>query len=652
LSDRTARPAVRLEDLGIIGNCQISALVSRAGQIVWCCLPRFDSEPVFASLLDADCGGHFTVAPASGEAGAQRYLPNTNVLETTFRGPDGAFRVLDFAPRFGQYDRSFRPTQLFRIVEPIAGTPRVRVECAPRLGWSRGVSVEVAGSNHVRYEGFAGQLRLTTDVPISYLGGKPFALGERRHLVLTWGAPVEEPLAPLGERFLSETTRYWQRWVKHCNIPPLFQDEVIRSALVLKLHCFEDTGAIVAATTTSLPEAPGSGRTWDYRYCWLRDSYYVLAALRLLGHFEEREQFVRYLLDVCSGTPNLDLQPLYRIDGSADLAERVIDGWPGYGGDGPVRVGNAAALHRQNDIFGEAVLALSPVFLDDRFRAEQTEHTLALVERLAQKAVAVAGTPDAGIWEVRNAWTTQTFSSLMSWAAADRMARIADRHALSRAASYRAAAARLRAEILERGWSPKRGSLVSSYGGEHLDAALLQAAPLRLLAADDPRMHATIDAVVEDLARDGWLLRYRHDDGLGTPSVAFILCTFWLVEALAAVGRVEEGRQVFARARGPVPARARARGLCGERPAHVGELPAGVLARGAHPRRVRRVASLGAVTCAVPSRSAGMASGVARPSRARLSRARCASRGRRSAARRAGRSGRTTPRRARRRGGS
>ena len=278
--------------------------------------------------------------------------------------------MLDFAPRFVQFDRIFRPTQIFRIVEPLLRHPRIRVSCEPRNGWAKAVPERITGSNHIRFEGFASHLRLTSDVPVSYLGGQPFALTARKHLVLSWGAPVEEALAPLASRFLGETIRYWQAWVKRCNVPPQFQEDVIRSALVLKLHCFEDTGAIIAAMTTSLPEAPGSGRTWDYRYCWLRDAYYSLGAFRLLGQFEEREHFVNYLFDVAGGAPDLKLAPLYRIDGRSDLGESVLDHWPGYEGNRPVRVGNAAAEHTQNDIFGEMVLALSPVYLDEPFQAE------------------------------------------------------------------------------------------------------------------------------------------------------------------------------------------------------------------------------------------------------------------------------------------
>jgi GH15 family glucan-1,4-alpha-glucosidase len=534
-----------LEDLALIGNCQISALVERTGSIVWCCLPRFDSEPVFSALLDHGDGGRFVISAADEVKGTQRYVENTNILETTFESDDGTFRVLDFAPRFILYDRVFHPTQLFRILEPTAGTPRIRVHCEPKLGWSKAAPEMLQGSNHVSFEGFASHLRLTTDLPLTYLNGQPFSLTERRQVALTWGAPIEEPLPPLCDRFLRETATYWQRWVKQCNIPPLYQREVIRSALALKLHCFEDTGAIVASMTTSIPEAPGSRRTWDYRYCWLRDAYYALGAFRKLGHFDEREQFVQYLLNIAGSTPDLNLSPLYRVDGSSEIDEHVLDNWPGFGGDGPVRVGNGAAKHAQNDIFGEMVLAFAPVFLDDRFSAERSEGALELLDRLARKAIAVVGKPDAGIWEYRTEWKAQTFSSLMCWAAADRMALVAARHRPGFEQEFSIAAARIRAEIISRAWNDKLQSFVGHYDGMDLDASLLQMATLRFLPADDARMRATIDAIWRTLSRDGWLFRYRLDDGFGQPKVAFTICTFWLVEALVAIGRAEEAKAVM-----------------------------------------------------------------------------------------------------------
>jgi GH15 family glucan-1,4-alpha-glucosidase len=541
---------MRLEDLGLIGNCQFSALVHNSGEIVWCCLPRFDSEPLFSTLLDSQEGGSFRIGPAGGEAGTQRYAPNTNILETTFQTSTGSFRVIDFVPRFLQFGRAFRPTQLIRIVEPIEGTPRIAVACEPRLGWSKDTPSRLQGSHHVRFEGFASQVRLTTDIPLSYLGGQAFTLTGRQHLVLTWGAPVEEPLAPLCERFLNETSRYWQRWVKQCDTPPLFQQEVIRSALTLKLHCFEDTGAIIAAMTTSIPESPGSGRTWDYRYCWLRDSYYVLNALGRLGQFEEQEQFVQYLLNVAGGAPGLDLAPLYRVDGSQNLKESSLANWPGYNGEKPVRIGNGAALHSQNDIYGEMVLALTPIFLDERLSAERSPAALQLIEGLARKAISLTGVPDAGIWEYRTEWKPQTFSSLMCWAAADRMARIADLHAPEHAAEFHSAAGRIHAEVIAQSWSAKRGSFVGHYGGEDLDASLLQMVRLRFLPAGDPMLINTIEAIQKDLSLGDWLQRYSLNDGFGKPSVAFVICTFWLIEALAAAGRRKEASALFDRIHG------------------------------------------------------------------------------------------------------
>ncbi|MFT3708444.1 MAG: glycoside hydrolase family 15 protein [Archangium sp.] len=536
-----------IEDLGLIGNCQISALVARDGSVVWACMPRFDSPPIFGALLDHEAGGRFSIAPADGSKGQQRYLPNTNVLETVFESPEGAFRVIDFAPRFVQFERSYRPTKLVRIVEPLRGTPRIRVRCEPVLGWSKQPAPREEGSHHVRFGGFEQELRLTTDASLSYLHGEAFALTGKLHFVLAWGAPVEEPLEALCERFLTETERHWRTWVKHCDIPPLYQGPVIRSALTLKLHCFEDTGAIVAAMTTSIPESAGSGRTWDYRYCWLRDAFYALGAFRHLGHFEELESFLKFLLNVAASAPDLDLAPLYRIDGRTNLEEEILTHWRGFNGEGPVRIGNAAAKHRQNDVFGEMVLALTPLFLDQRFSDQITPPILELVTRLSRKAIAVAGQPDAGIWEYRTEWRPQTFSALMCWAAADRMSRIAQVHSPSQQAEFADAAKRIRELVVSQAVAPQTQSLVADFGGTEVDAALLQAVTLRFLPPSDVRMHATIDAVRSALEQGGWLRRYRIDDGFGVPTVAFMLCTFWLVEALATVGRMDEARALMAR---------------------------------------------------------------------------------------------------------
>lgn len=533
-----------LSSLGIIGNCQCSALIDRRGAVVWSCLPRFDSPPVFGSILDPD-GGEWLVGPADGSEGVMDYAGNTNVLETTFETSTGKFILRDFAPRFEQHSRMFRPPMIVRQIELISGTPRIVVKCRPVLGWSKAAPQEIAGSHHITYAGFDSELRLTTDIPMSYLDGRPFTLTGTQHMVLTWGAPVEESLTVVCRRFLNETLQHWHQWVKQCNIPPRHQHEVIRSALALKLHCFEDTGAIIAATTTSIPESPKSGRTWDYRYCWLRDAYYTVDAFRLLGQFDEREQFIKYLLNIVGGTDGLALAPLYSVTGHRPVDEHFAEGWAGYNGDGPVRVGNAAMAHQQHDVFGELVLALAPIFFDERFSAERTPATLDLLLRLAERAIAVAGTPDTGIWEFRTEPTAQTFSSLMCWAAADRAATIAARFKPERELELREAATRIQKEIAARAYNPECQALVGCYDGAELDASLLQMAPLRLFPPDDTRLRDTVDRIWQQLSNGGWLVRYRQDDGFGTPSVAFMLCTFWLIEALATLGRLEEARDLM-----------------------------------------------------------------------------------------------------------
>jgi GH15 family glucan-1,4-alpha-glucosidase len=270
-----------------------------------------------------------------------------------------------------------------------------------------------------------------------------------------------------------------------------------------------------------------------------------LGAFRLLGHFEERENFIRYLLNVVGGAPDLNLAPLYRVDGTSGLDEHILENWKGFNGDGPVRVGNGAAVHTQNDVFGEMVLALAPIFLDERFRAERSKAALKLIERLARKAISVAGVPDAGIWEYRTEWKPQTFSNLMCWAAADRMARVSHLHAPGMKHEFSSAAEEIRQEIISKTWIPDLNSFAASYGGRDLDASILQMAYLRFLPLDDRRLSGTINAIRQGLSRDGWLFRYRLDDGFGSPKVAFIICTFWLVEALGACGRAAEAKQVM-----------------------------------------------------------------------------------------------------------
>jgi len=532
--------------LGIIGNCSYSALV-RDGSVEWMCWPRPDSSFVFGPLLDAERGGAFTVEALDASDVRQEYVENTNVLRTVFASPSGTFELVDFAPRFQQYDRFFKPSMLVRILRPLSGEPRARVRCRPRYDYGLVEAGSWRASNHVEYTGLPAPVRLTTNVPLTYVEDeRPFLLERERHLVLTWGQPLEAGLEETAEHFLERTVDYWRRWVKGTRVPRDYQREVIRSALALKLHQYEDTGALLAATTTSLPEHPGSGRTWDYRYCWLRDAYFTLNALERLGHSEEMELFLEYLRNLAEREGAL--QPAYRINGGEDAPESELEHLSGYNGEGPVRVGNQAFEHRQNDVYGEMVLAVSRLFLDTRFVGEIPPLTaVAIVTDLLDQIEARLEEPDAGPWEFRGRASLHCFAVLMHWAGARRAVEIAEAlEDAELAARARALEDRARELLDTRCWSPELGALTQVAGGEQLDAASLLALHLGYLTPDDPRAATHVDAIRDRLSVDGGLLR-RYDgvDDFGDMRAAFTVCSFWLVEALAILDRKEEARALF-----------------------------------------------------------------------------------------------------------
>lgn len=532
---------------GLIGNCQASALVSQNGSVDWLCLPQPDSPPVFGRLLDPD-GGHFSVELESGGGmvtAHQEYLPNTNVLVTHLSGADGAaLRITDFFPRFAQHGRMYRPNALFRTIEPVSRSPAVRISCRPVSGWEKQPVTPIRGNSHLRWDMRNDSMRLVTNMPLTYLLGESvFTLTEPIYLALTWGFGIEEELPGLARRFLDQTVDYWRTWVKHCSIPTLYQRETIRSALALKLHCYEDTGAILAALTTSLPEENGNGRNWDYRFCWLRDSYFVLSALHNLGHFEEMEGFLKFLLNMAQGEG--PLHPVYRLDLSLPLPEREISDWAGFQGNGPVRENNQAAEHTQNDVYGEMILTLAPIFLDERFYHLRTAEHQALIARLARSCENLISKPDAGLWELRNGWQEHSFSNLMHWAGLERASRMQAAGFLTMLDDVRPGLARAEAALLQ---SVVGGSLRNGPIDPTFDAALLQ---LPLLAFPDKNIsQTTVIDIARELAFDpdaleGYLHRYRRHDDFGTPKAAFVVCSFWLVQSLARMGHIERAEQVM-----------------------------------------------------------------------------------------------------------
>ncbi len=530
----------------LLGNCSYQALVDRSANIDWLCWPRFDSSPVFGALLDHERGGAFSVQPVGAFTSEQDYLPNTNIVRTRFRSERGEFEVVDFAPRFLQYERHFRPNLLLRRVRKLSGEPLVRIRCEPTYDYGRIVPEVRMGSNHLSYAIPGQLLRLTANVPLSYIvDAREFVLEDEAWLALSFGEPFEAPLVETGIRFFERTRAYWERWVMHTAVPGRFQREVIRSALALKLHMFQDTGAITAATTTSIPEWPGSGRNWDYRYCWIRDSYFTLRAMRRINHVDEMEAFASFIRNVASSSD--DLQPLYGIGGETVLTERIVDSLAGHRGSGPVRAGNDAFRQVQYDAYGEVIATIAPFFLDFRFRERLTASSIALVRKLLAHIDRTMELPDAGIWEIRDDNRVHTFSLLFHWVGAEVTRRIGaalgDEHLESRATQL---ALRARSHI-ERTWDAELGYFGDSDRTKNPDAALLMMINLGYLEPGDPRALSHLRTLQRHLRVDDHLVhRYRHHDGIGAEHGAtFTVCGFWQVEALARLGFVDEAEACF-----------------------------------------------------------------------------------------------------------
>jgi GH15 family glucan-1,4-alpha-glucosidase len=546
-------PQASLE-LAVIGNCQVAGLLDSVGRMVWACLPRPDSDPTLCALLTGTAGdanvGVFAVDLVNRTRQEQRYRRNTAVVETVLTGADDSeLRIIDFCPRFQHLGRMFRPMMFVRIVEPQRGKPQIRIRFKPAVDYGAGQPALTIAGHHLSFTLAEQACRLTTDASLS-------ALTEERTILLD--APLafligpdesveQQPLA-LAHSFLEQTEHYWREWVRSLAVPVDWQEAVIRAAITLKLCTFEDTGAVLAALTTSIPEAADSGRNWDYRYCWLRDSFFTVQALNRLGQTRTMEGYLRYISNIVAQSAAGVLNPLYGISGSSHLPEIVVTSLDGYRGMGPVRRGNGACNQRQHDVYGAVILAARQCFYDARLVAPGDVHLFEQLEILGRHAAEQFERPDAGPWEFRGREQVHTFSATMCWAACDRLAHIAQHLGLpARAASWQALAESMRGRILADAWNPVRQSFVSRFGGDDIDATALLLPELGLLPPSDERFISTLAAVERELRAGDLIFRYRHADDFGRPHNAFTICSFWYVNALAAVGRVDEARDIFER---------------------------------------------------------------------------------------------------------
>jgi len=539
-------------DLALIGNCQIAALIDARARIVWACLPRPDADPVFCALLKRDGGdsasGVFAVDMRDAAKIERRYLRNTAIVESVLTDSHGnSLRITDFCPRFRSRGRNFRPMAIVRLVEPIDGRPVVNIRLRPHCDNGAIEPRRIAGSHHIRFASPQLSFRLTTNSALSpLLDESVIILNAPLAFILGPDETVEEPPLTLARSWLDETSGYWHEWIRGLAVPFDWQEPVIRSAITLKLCTYEDTGAVLAAITTSIPEMADSVRNWDYRFCWLRDSFFVILALNNLGATNTMEGYLRYLDHIVARHPGGDLQPLYGITGESHIEERIIDTLEGYRGMGPVRVGNLAYEQAQYDVYGAVVLAARQLFFDQRLANPGDAAVFARAEVLGERAVKMFAVPDAGPWEFRGVERAHTFSAVMCWAACDRLSRIAAQLDLvQRAEFWRNHANAMRDEILARAWNPAKQSFVSSFGGEDLDATCLLLADLGFIEPNDTRFVATLGAIERELVRGDLVYRYVHADDFGVPANTFTMCSFWYVNALAAVGRLDEARGIF-----------------------------------------------------------------------------------------------------------
>ncbi|MBB4867018.1 GH15 family glucan-1,4-alpha-glucosidase [Pseudomonas nitritireducens] len=533
-------------ELGLIGNCRVAALVDPQARLVWWCYPNFDSDPVFSRLLAGDDEKGFAdVVLENQVSSSSDYQRNTAIITTVLRDDKGAaVRITDFAPRFLQHGHLYRPAQLCRLIEPIAGVPKITLRVRPTHGYGK-PSQGASGSSHIRYLEGDEPLRLTTDAPLAYIQHEtPFALRHPVSLVLGLDEPLGNAPDEVVRDYLKRTQNHWHDWVRGLAICFEWQQVVIRSAITLKLCNFEDTGAVIAAVTTSIPEAPDSQRNWDYRYCWLRDAYFVILALNRLGATRTMEGYIDFITTVASG--GAELKPLYGIIPNQDLTERIEPDLAGFLNHAPVRVGNQAVEQNQHDVFGSVALAVLQSFVDERLPNPSSEGMLQLLESLAGRALHAAFEPDAGIWEYRGRQRVHTHSALLCWVACDRVARIAKRLGRSEEASgWTEKAANLRAHILAEAWSEKKQCFTGAFGHDDLDASVLLMNELGIIEADDPRFIATVDCIGRELNVNGQMLRYAAADDFGVPETAFLVVKFWYLDALAAIGRTDEARELF-----------------------------------------------------------------------------------------------------------
>ena len=535
---------------GIIGNCKSSALINEDSSIDWCCLPQFDSSAVFCKIIDEKIGGSFKIEVDKSYTITQHYLNNTAILKTNFRNNENEFEVLDFMTRFKLDDKNFyNPPELQRIIRPLRGLPKIKVLYNPTLEYANGKTKTYEKEDFivsVFEEASYETLFLYTDIEKNkILENKEFELAEPVYLNLSYNEKIDVPNLEKSNLELEKTKEYWINWCKKGPKYKLYNDEVKRSAITLKLLTFEKTGAVLAAATTSIPETIGEVRNWDYRFCWIRDASMVIKIIAKLGHERIVKNFIDFIVNLIPNK-NEKLQIMYGIDGQKILTEKKLDHLSGYKNSKPVRIGNAAYIQKQNDIYGILVDVIH--FQIEKFKEEnyKYEQLWSIVKSVVWVVEKNWKKPDKGIWEFRNEDQHFTFSKLLCWVAIDRAIKISNLIKKGRKTDrWIPLRDEIKNDILSNAWNPKIKAFSQSYGSDFLDASVLLMESYGFIESKDPKYIDTVKAIEKELLYDGLLFRYKNNDDFGEPKSSFTVCTFWYINSLFKIGEESKAKRLF-----------------------------------------------------------------------------------------------------------
>jgi GH15 family glucan-1,4-alpha-glucosidase len=542
-------------DYGIIGNCRSAALISKSGSLDWCCLPEFDSSSVFARILDERAGGSFEIIVDDSYQVTQRYKKDTALLITRFSNGTDCFEMRDFMPRYQNQDGSYHaPPEIIRYLRHIQGSPVFRVRYDPRLEYAQGETRTYVKSRFIvslnHGEKFDTIFLYTSFNKNAVVEGRPITLEDDGFFLLGYNEKLFKPSTRKMYVEMERTKVYWLNWSSKTPGYREYNGVIKRSAVTLKLLSYDKSGAILAAATTSLPETLGEVRNWDYRFCWIRDASMVVKVVSDLGHKEVARRYLSFIVDL---VPDKDekLQIMYGINREKELTEKTLDHLSGYKGSGPVRIGNAAYLQRQHDIYGILMDMIHTQLVRFPNDIEHGEELWSLTKGIVWIVEKHWKEPDKGIWEFRTEDRHFTFSKVLCWVAIDRAIRIARIFQKQRKIDKWLPLEReIRKDIHEKAWNAEVGAFTQSYGSKYLDASVLLMEPYGFIEARDPKYVRTVKAIGRELSQDGLLFRYKNEDDFGLPTSSFTICTFWFINSLFRIGEEERSRKWFERVLG------------------------------------------------------------------------------------------------------